>query len=173
MEIRRAIAADIPHMVAIGETKRIEYEGYSPGFWRKAADASPRQEQYVQTRLTDPNVIVLVAQGQEHLRGCMRGALPTAPPVYNPGGPGWIVDDFAGAPPEEWRTVGAVALPALVALGFPGSSSRGVADRRCRAPGRRGTRGAGPWGGLRGGWSVRSATWPNARCGETDRKSVV
>jgi hypothetical protein len=36
MEIRYAIAADIPDMVAIAETKRIEYEGYSPVFWRKA-----------------------------------------------------------------------------------------------------------------------------------------
>ena len=82
-------------------------------FWRKAPDASPKQEQYLQTLLMDPNVIVLVAQGQEHLRGFIFGALTTAPPVYNPGGPVCIVDDFAVAPPEEWRTVGAGLLAAV------------------------------------------------------------
>jgi hypothetical protein len=41
------------------------------------------------------------------------GALTTAPPVYNPGGPVCIVDDFAVARPEEWRIVGDALLTAL------------------------------------------------------------
>jgi hypothetical protein len=46
MPIRRAAETDIPNMVAIAETKRIEYEGCSPVFWRKAPDSSPKQERY-------------------------------------------------------------------------------------------------------------------------------
>ncbi len=52
MNIRAAREADIPSMVAISETKRIEYEGYSPVFWRKAPDSSPKQEVYFQRLLT-------------------------------------------------------------------------------------------------------------------------
>ena len=46
MHIRGAIQTDIPFMVAIAEVKRVEYEGYSPVFWRKAPDSSPKQERY-------------------------------------------------------------------------------------------------------------------------------
>ena len=113
MHIRRAIETDIPHMVAIAETKRIEYEGYSPVFWRKAPDSSPKQERYLQSLLTGTDVIALVGQTEDGLAGFIIGALTTAPPVYNPGGPVCIVDDFAVAPPEEWYAVGSALLAAM------------------------------------------------------------
>jgi GNAT superfamily N-acetyltransferase len=113
MHIRRAIEADIPHMVAIAETKRVEYEGYAPVFWRKAPDASPKHERYLQSLLTGTDVIALVAQVGDGLAGFAIGALTTAPPVYNPGGPVCIVDDFAVATPKEWRVVGGALLAAM------------------------------------------------------------
>jgi GNAT superfamily N-acetyltransferase len=113
MHIRRTIEADIPNMVALAETKRVEYEGYSPVFWRKAPDSSPKQERYLQSFLTGPDVIALVAQVGDRLAGFAIGALTTAPPVYNPGGPVCIVDDFAVAPPEEWHVVGGALLAAM------------------------------------------------------------
>ena len=113
MHIRRAIEADIPRMVAIAETKRVAYEGYAPVFWRKAPDASPKHERYVQSLLTGTDVIAFVAQVGDSLAGFAIGALTTAPPVYNPGGPVCIVDDFAVASPEEWRVVGGALLAAM------------------------------------------------------------
>ena len=113
MHIRHAREADIPHMVAIAETKRVEYEGYAPVFWRKAPDASPKQERYLQSLLTGTDVIALVAQGRDSLAGFAIGALTTAPPVYNPGGPVCIVDDFAVATPEAWHIVGGALLAAM------------------------------------------------------------
>ena len=113
MHIRRAIKTDIPHMVAIAEAKRVEYEGYSPVFWRKAPDSSPKQEQYLQSLLTSPDVMTFVAQAGDSLTGFDIGALATPPPVYRPGGPVCIVDDFAVATPEEWRTVGGALLAAV------------------------------------------------------------
>jgi len=113
MHIRGAIETDIPHMVAIAEAKRVEYAGYSPVFWRKAPDSSPRQERYLQSLLTSPDIIALVAQGEDGLAGFIIGALTKPPPVYNPGGPVCIVDDFAVATPEEWRAAGAALLTAI------------------------------------------------------------
>lgn len=113
MHIRGAIEADIPHMVALAEAKRVEYAGYSPVFWRKAPDSSPRQERYLQSLLTSPDIIALVAQGEDGLAGFIIGALTKPPPVYHPGGPVCIVDDFAVAAPEAWRAAGAALLTAI------------------------------------------------------------
>jgi hypothetical protein len=113
MHIRHALETDIPYMVAIAEAKRVEYEGYCPIFWRKAPDSSPKQERYLQSLLKSSDIIALVAQAGDGLAGFVIGALTTPPPVYNPGGPVCIVDDFAVAPAEEWRAVGGALLAVM------------------------------------------------------------
>src|SRR5439155_16284976 len=113
MHIRRAIQTDIPHMVAMAEAKRVEYEGYSPVFWRKAPDSSPKQEQYLQSLLASSDIMAFVTQPGDRVTGFIIGALTTPPPVYTPGGPVCIVDDFAVAAPEAWRTAGAALLAAI------------------------------------------------------------
>src|SRR5215510_14242084 len=113
MSIRAASESDIPHMVAIAETKRVEYEGYSPIFWRKAPDSSPKQELFFQRLLTSPDVIALVAEVDTTLSGFIISAITIAPPVYNPGGPVCIIDDFAVAKPQDWDSVGAELLAAV------------------------------------------------------------
>ena len=113
MAIRTAREADIPQMVAIAETKRVEYEGYSPIFWRKASDSSPKQELFFQRLLTSPDVIALIAEEGDSLSGFILSAVTMAPPVYNPGGLVCIVDDFAVANPQDWDSVGAELLAAV------------------------------------------------------------
>jgi GNAT superfamily N-acetyltransferase len=113
MNVRRATAADIPRIVAISEVKRVEYEGYSPVFWRKAPDSSSKQELFFQRLLTGADVIALVAETEATLLGFVIGVVTTAPPVYNPGGPVCIVDDFTVANPTEWDSVGAALLAAV------------------------------------------------------------
>jgi hypothetical protein len=113
MDIRIAIEADIPRMVAIAETKRVEYEGYSLIFWRKAPDSSPKQELFFQRLLTSLDVIALVAEAGNSLSGFAIGAITMPPPVYNPGGPVCIVDDFAVAHPQDWDSVGAALFVSM------------------------------------------------------------
>jgi GNAT superfamily N-acetyltransferase len=113
MHIRRAIEADIPTMVAIAETKRVEYEGYAPGFWRKAPEASPKHERYLQSLRTETDVIARVAQVGSRLAGFAIGSLTTAPPLSNPGGPVCLVDDCAVAPSAEWHVVGSALWEAM------------------------------------------------------------
>jgi hypothetical protein len=84
MHIRRAIKTDIPHMVAIAEAKRVEYEGYSPVFWRKAPDSSPKQEQYLRSLLASPDIMAFVAQLEDSVTGFVIGALTTPPPCTLP-----------------------------------------------------------------------------------------
>ena len=57
--------------------------------------------------------MALVAQAGDSLVGFVIGALTTPPPVYHPGGPVCIVDDFAVAAPEDWRAAGAALLTAI------------------------------------------------------------
>ena len=113
MSIRTARETDIPLMVAMAETKRIEYEGYSPVFWRKAPDSSPKQELFFQRLLTSSDVIALVAEVEDILLGFIIGTVTTAPPIYNPGDLVCIIDDFAVAKPQEWDSVGAELLAAV------------------------------------------------------------
>ena len=113
MNIRTAQETDIRGMVAIAETKRVEYEGYSPVFWRKASDSAPTQELFFPRLLASADVIALVAEEGDALSGFIIGAITIAPPVYNPGGPVCIVDDFAVAKPQDWVTVGAALLAAV------------------------------------------------------------
>jgi GNAT superfamily N-acetyltransferase len=113
MNIRKATEADIPQMVAIAETKRIEYEGYSPIFWRKAPDSSPKQELFFQRLLTSPDVIALVAEVDTMLSGFILSAVTIAPPIYNPGGSVCIIDDFALAKSQDWDSIGAGLLAAV------------------------------------------------------------
>jgi hypothetical protein len=100
-------------MVVIAEVKRVEYEGYSPVFWRKAPDSSPKQELFFQRVLAGTEVIALLAETESSLLGFIIGAVVTAPPVYNPGGLVCIVDDFAVAHPTEWGAVGSALLAAV------------------------------------------------------------
>jgi len=113
MDIRTAKETDIPRMVAIAETKHVEYEGYSPLFWRKAPDSSPKQAVFFQRLLTSPEVLALVAEEGDTLLGFIISALTLPPPVYNPGGPVCIVDNFAVANPQDWDSVGAELLAAV------------------------------------------------------------
>jgi GNAT superfamily N-acetyltransferase len=100
-------------MLAIAEVKRVEYEGYSPVFWRKAPDASPKHEVFLQRLLTETDAIPLVAETEAILLGFIIGVVTTAPPVYNPGGPVCIVDDFMVANPTAWGSVGTALLAAV------------------------------------------------------------
>lgn len=43
------------------------------------------------------------------------GHLPQPPPVYDPGGPVCLIDDFATRDPEGWASSGAALLEAVTA----------------------------------------------------------
>ncbi|MFY7954156.1 MAG: GNAT family N-acetyltransferase [Armatimonadaceae bacterium] len=113
MKLRAPVSSDIPAMVAIAETKRVEQEGFSPVFWRKAPDSSSRHENFLATLLGSPDVIALAAFEGDRLLGFAVAALTMPPPVYQPGGSVCVVDDFAVGDAGDWPTIGRALLDAV------------------------------------------------------------
>lgn len=106
MSIRAATAEDISRMVELSDLKRTKYAQYSPVFWRKAQGASEKQHPFFQAQLERENNIVLVSEASGDIDGFLIASVVGAPPVYDPGGPVCMVDDFAVSSPEKWQTVG-------------------------------------------------------------------
>src|SRR5437879_75669 len=95
--IREATEADIPQMLVLAETKRKQYEEYSPVFWRRASDAAEKQDPYFRAQLGSENSLCLVSEDAGQFTGFVIASIVSAPPVYDPGGPVCMVDDFAVA----------------------------------------------------------------------------
>lgn len=111
--IRPAAAGDLAAILALADVRRQEYATYQPRFWRPAPDATIRQAPHLAGLITDPAVITLVAVTGPDLVGYAIGQLVPAPPVYDPGGPTCLVDDFTVADPGLWATVGVDLLAAV------------------------------------------------------------
>jgi hypothetical protein len=113
MPIRPATVTDVPSMIVLADAKRSEYAGYAPTFWRKAPDGAERQAPYFASLLERAEVIALVHEQVSGITGFVIASITTAPPVYDPGGPVCVIDDFTVATPDDWPSVGAVLLTAV------------------------------------------------------------
>jgi hypothetical protein len=110
--IRAAQAQDVDALLELSESRRREYATYQPVLWRPAPDALARQRPYLAGLLRDPDVLARVAVA-DVVVGFAIGRLTPAPPVYDPGGPTCLIDDFAVANPDSWLTVGVGLLQAV------------------------------------------------------------
>jgi len=110
--VRAAQAADVPAMADLAERRRVEYQRFQPTFWRKAADSRARQLPYFERLVGSEDHIALVYERAGAIAGFILGALIPAPPVYDPGGPTCLVDDFTVAAAESWELVGSAPLRA-------------------------------------------------------------
>jgi hypothetical protein len=115
--LRSASEADIPAMVAILEAKRVEYQGYEPVFWNKAANSAEIQTGYFTYLLAQEDTCMFVAERQQEVLGFLVTRLTPAPPIVDPGGPTVTIDDFHVARPDLWDTVGALLLDRAMAHG--------------------------------------------------------
>jgi len=113
MSIRPATLDDVPSMIVLADIKRTEYERFAPTFWRKAADGAEQQAAYFTSLLQRPEVIALVYEEVDGLVGFVIATITQAPPVYDPGGPVCVIDDFTVATANDWATIGASLLRAI------------------------------------------------------------
>jgi len=111
--IRAATGQDLEAILVLADARRREYAAYQPVFWRLAADAIAQQRPHLAALIDDEAVITLVAVTDQEVVGFAVGTLVPAPPVYDPGGPTCLVDDFTVADPNDWPTVGAHLLRAV------------------------------------------------------------
>jgi len=61
----------------------------------------------------NPETISLIHESDGLIEGFILGSLIPAPPVYDPGGPTCLVDDFVVASPKDWGTTGRLLLTDL------------------------------------------------------------
>jgi GNAT superfamily N-acetyltransferase len=113
--IRPATKADVPAILDLAEAKREEYQRYQPTFWRKAGDSRAKHGAYLETLVESERVIGRVHETEGVVDGFVFASLLAAPPVYDPGGPVCLVDDFATRDAADWSRFGAALLADAVA----------------------------------------------------------
>lgn len=105
--IREADAADVDAIVDLAEHRRVEYELAQPQFWRRAADALDKHRPWIAAQVASDDVISLVEPGSgADLAGFVLATMVGAPPVYDPGGPTGLIDDFAVSEASLWGSTG-------------------------------------------------------------------
>jgi GNAT superfamily N-acetyltransferase len=57
--------------------------------------------------------LVFISEQDGSISGFIAGRLVPAPPVYDPGGPVCLIDDFVVADPERWFALGAALFARL------------------------------------------------------------
>jgi hypothetical protein len=112
--IRPATTADVPAILDIAEAKREEYQRYQPTFWRKAGDSREKHRPHLESLVENERVICRVHETDGLVDGFIFVSLVPAPPVYDPGGPVCLVDDFATKDPSGWDSFGAALLDDVI-----------------------------------------------------------
>jgi len=107
--IRDAVASDIDAIGAMVEQRRRQYETYQPTFWRRAADSEPQARTFLGSLIGTPERIFIVAE-EADIAGFLLAAPIPVPPVYDPGGSAFLIDDFCVADPAFWVPVGTALL---------------------------------------------------------------
>lgn len=108
--IRAATIADVPQIAALAEQRRRDYYPHQPVFWRPASDGWAHHLPHLERQIASGDVLAFVYQMGEQVGGFIIGRVGPAPPVYDPGGPVCVVDDFVVADVGRWIEVGSALL---------------------------------------------------------------
>lgn len=114
MQIRKALAADVPAMVDLSEQKRLQYQAYQPLFWSKAGDSREKQTPFMAAMIARENVIALVHEREGVADGFVIASLVPSPPVYA-AGLTCVIDDYCVAE-QNWDGTGKALLDAALAV---------------------------------------------------------
>ncbi len=110
--VRRATPADVPAIVRLAAQRRRIYEQFQPVFWRPAKDADARQTSFFRSLLEAADAFTVVHEGEGVVDGFLIARLVTPPPVYDPGGKTYVVDDFWVSDSRRWPRIGTALLAA-------------------------------------------------------------
>ena len=110
MDVRKAATTDIEAAVELVERSRRQFQKFQPTFWRKAAKSAATTEAFFTRLLSEPDTLFLVAvEGSQH-QGFLIARKVANPPVFDPGGDTWLIDDFSVAEPHLWLSIGEALL---------------------------------------------------------------
>ena len=110
LNIRQALASDVPAMAQMIAAKRVLLESYEPVMWRPSDAAAQLTPNFFTHQLAQPNAIARVAEDGGRFLGFIIGGMQDAPPVFSPGGKTVIVDDFAVIEGDEADAVASALL---------------------------------------------------------------
>lgn len=110
MDVRKAETSDIKAAVELAEKSRRQLQKFQPTFWRKAAKSAATTETFFTTLQGEPDTLFLVAVEGSRLEGFLVARKVANPPVFDPGGDSWLIDDFCVAEPHLWLGVGEALL---------------------------------------------------------------
>jgi len=99
LDVRKAETTDIKAAVELVERSRRQLQKHQPTFWRKAAKSAAATETFFTKLLSEPDTFFLVAVEGSRLEGFLIAAKVASPPVFDPGGDTWLIDDFCVAEP--------------------------------------------------------------------------
>lgn len=98
-------------MTRLIERRRAEYEQVQPVFWKRAVGSAARTRWFYRSLLLlARRTLILVADENGHLLGFLVARPVRNPPVYDPGGPTVVIDDFCVTSPEQWSVIGRALL---------------------------------------------------------------
>lgn len=110
MDVRKAKTSDIDTAVAMAERSRRQYQKYQPTFWRKADGSAAAAQKFFTRLLDEPGAFFLVATEGSQILGFLVARKVSAPPVFDPGGDTYLIDDFHVHEPHLWLTIGEALL---------------------------------------------------------------
>ncbi|MGH7862389.1 MAG: hypothetical protein ACREOS_09140 [Candidatus Dormibacteraceae bacterium] len=113
--LRAAVGDDVSAILELAEAHLDDDQRYQATFWRRAGGSREQQATYLRSRLTGEGVVAYVHEAGDRVDGLIVANLVSAPPVYQPGGPVALIDDFAVRAPSDWTAVGRLLLQAATA----------------------------------------------------------
>ena len=116
MDVRKAETTDIEAAVELAERSRRQFQKYQPTFWRKATNSAAATETFFARLLAEPDTFFLVAIEGSRLEGFLIARKFLSPPVFDPGGDTWLIDDFCVLDPRLWLSVGEALLSHVTTL---------------------------------------------------------
>lgn len=112
MIVRVAVTEDVEQVVRLLERKRQELQDWEPNFWRKSSSSAAMSQAFLGSIVDDPNCVLLIAEQDDSIVGCLHFKPTFVPPVYEPKGTTWMIDDFVVAK-GRWLEVGTALLKEL------------------------------------------------------------
>ncbi len=125
--MRLARPADADFAANFAEIKRAEYAGFSPIFWRPAADARAKHLPFLSHCLQSDDYAAFTAVTEDTgdtLGVILANRHGAPPPFRDDPEPTWFVDDFYLAPTERWESAGVALLDAVTEAARAGGASR-------------------------------------------------
>lgn len=112
--LRVATQDDVDVIADLIQEKRLQYEHYQPIFWRVAPSARDNHRGFLAKVLANERTIAWIwEETPGTVEGFIIANIIAAPPVYEPGGPTCMVDDYWVRGGERWETIGQAVLDAV------------------------------------------------------------